>query len=108
VVALQRVLPGAALAAVAVTAMLSVATPASADSDLNCEGGPRIFCSLDNASSGEAWTVNGNFYSTGNGKSYVNFACWVGHNQYVSVTYINTAGDQQTATGDAYCSSMYP
>jgi hypothetical protein len=26
----------------------------------------------------------------------------------LSVTYTNTAGDQQTATGDAYCSSMYP
>lgn len=103
----RKPLATAALACLAAAGLLAVAVPASAaDGDLTCDGGPRVACDLVPSGSGESWTINGAYYSAGDGKNFIIFGC-VGYAPYVTVIYTDTTGTQQTASATAICSSSY-
>jgi hypothetical protein len=102
-----------ALLAGLAAAGLLVAPPATAwtTTNMGCDGGPIIACSVTDAASGQTWTVNGLSYGPAAGMSDLAYHCWPtgdGHVYYVSVTYINTSGNQETESAGAWCSQDAP
>jgi hypothetical protein len=97
----------AALAGLASAGLLFVPAPATAGSlHLGCDSGPTIACSVDNAASGQYWTVDGLHYGPGDGLSDIYFSCWPGnggHHYSISVSYLNTSGSPETETAGAWC-----
>jgi hypothetical protein len=108
-IAARRIVTSGSVIGIAAAGLMTFSAPAQANNGMYCDDGPRIVCALDYyPASAERWKVNNSPYSPGNDLASISFACTPGTSFFVTLSYINSAGQPAGASDSARCLTDYP